>query len=229
MSCDNPGNNAQLIAACSCKTASDALNVAVTNYEKQLEDYTKKQAVYNSALNNYNTLHSQWSSDKSNQIATLTNEKIRSGCGKFCDQGWNETDKEYCWATADYNRFCQRNSDQVNKDLGPWLSLHPEPQSPSKPEAFAGSPPTGNNILCCSQLFNNIDANSVHFTNTSQNCSQEINKQIADASGKPYTPTSSTPWIMTKTGKLIILAIVVLLLLISISLVTFASQKTEQN
>jgi hypothetical protein len=74
-----------------------------------------------------------------------------------------------------------------------WNSRNPQPTEPT----FNENPPTapsGNNIQCCSQLFSDISAASVNFTNIQQQCSQTIQNQINDATRPPpTTPPPTTP------------------------------------
>jgi hypothetical protein len=40
--------------------------------------------------------------------------------------------------------------------------------------------PSGNNILCCSQEFSDINANSVNFKDIVQNCNQKIENNLSN-------------------------------------------------
>jgi hypothetical protein len=92
----------------------------------------------------------------------------------------------------------------VNQDLSPWDRDNPQPLPPSggtngtAQACDSCKPPTGINIVCCSQNFSDITSGNNINIDAVQNCSQTVNSQIeaaikAAAVPPPVASTAMTP------------------------------------
>lgn len=187
---DNILKNPLLESLCACKKASDDLSSALTTYNKQVEDYNLGLERHKELKIKYNNDVSVWETNKQNTINSLKAERKYTNCElipKACHlafgSGWTfDNSQGGCGTWAGTQNNCKRTSTQITTDLGPWLSSNPSPKDPGE---YQGKPPnnapSGININCCSQLFNDIDATNVNFSNITQNCSQIIQTKIEEA------------------------------------------------
>ena len=197
MSCSNPGNNQQLINACACENAANELATTFNQYNIDLQSFNQLNTQYQINYHNYQNALLQWNTNKQNQINSLASEIQMAGCGACgtnpgCPSGWQGLSTQHCGTfNALCNQPCQRTQPQIGIDLGPWLAANPEPISPGPQPIFSEKPPSGINIECCSQLFQNIDASSASFSNIVQQCNQNIQSQIQNSITQ--SPTSLPP------------------------------------
>jgi hypothetical protein len=241
--CLNTNGNTQLANACACEKAANDLSNSFTIYQANVNTYNTNAANYNTAWEKYQSDLSTWNTNRQNQKNTLLNENRDSGCGacgteQGCPSGWVDNGRFGCglWNTL-CNHHCKRSDNQAEIDLGPWLSQNPKPSPP--PGGTNGTvtpcsdcnPPSGNNVLCCSQLFSNITGNT-NFSDIQQQCNQIIKQQITDAVTPTVTPnqaspvvtptvTQTTPFFTTNINQvnkieIIVLIVIVLLILLLI-------------
>jgi hypothetical protein len=185
MTCPYYGNDLNLKTACGCLEQVASLANALDKYEKDYENYSKDMAEYNLNYQKWQNRYDRWSSDKASQEKQLADERIHAGCGacgtnKGCPGGYDWKNRVGCWGGGFCDNICGRNKDQINIDLQSWLIVNPEPSPPLKP-TFEKKPPSGNNIVCCSQLFSNINAKDVNFSNISQQCALKVQQDINDS------------------------------------------------
>ena len=209
---ENIAKNPNLSSPCSCLASSNAIIKAVDAYETQIKKYNADHAQSQSDHAKWNSDNTIWETNKQNKENQLTNEIKSAACGpagtnQKCDSafgsGWIKDNHQGCQfncvnffganaCTAGYQDNCKRSQDQIKADMGPWLSQNPKPKKPADFAQTFPSAPSGNNVQCCSQIFDNINATNINFDNIKQQCSQEINKQIINAvSDAP--PVTSTP------------------------------------
>jgi hypothetical protein len=206
---ENIAKNPNLSSPCSCLASSNAIIKAVDAYETQIKKYN---ADYAQSLSEHTKLSSDktiWDTNKQNKENQLSQEIKSASCGpagtnQKCDSafgsGWIKDNHQGCQfncvnffganaCTGGYQDNCKRSRDQITADMGPWLSQNPEPPKPHVFTQSFPSAPSGNNVQCCSQIFDNIKGTTVNFDNIKQQCTQEINKQITEAvSAIPVTP-----------------------------------------
>jgi hypothetical protein len=136
----------------------------------------------------------------------MVNDGTYTG-GAFSHENCSICDLLGCRVTG-CKASCKYNDDNIASYMATWVQRNPQPQLTVQKPVFLQEPPTGNNVQCCSQLFENINATSVNFSNISQNCSQSITNQInallattAPPTTTPTvtTPVPTTPAIMTPT------------------------------
>jgi hypothetical protein len=159
---------------------SDFENTKYYN-EVTLPEYNAKLAAWNARANERQRQIEQWTNNYNNLQRTYAQEVVRSGCGNNCWGGWVENDKEYCWSTANYNRWCSRSTDIVERDAlanaGPRPSPFTEqqPQLPAKPAL--STPPVS--ITCCPNIANisgsEITDSTIQQTN---DCANNLDKQL---------------------------------------------------
>lgn len=195
LDCSNPGNNTQLASACACQAASNELQHAVAQYESEYEAYSVQQAAYQAAYGKWQTAHTAWVTKKQNDLHDFSTQVQQwNHCvlwtGVYGHDDWCSNDISPGWVQVGAGQYdCAYGSGRGNCSPGPsaiavfnstWLANNPEPQAPSPVPAFAEKPPTVN-ISCCSQLFQNITADSANFSGITQQCQQNITSQIAAA------------------------------------------------
>lgn len=202
---ENIAINPTLASPCGCLESSNALATAVNTWETAITQYNSDFTTYQTADAKYVIDKQKWDTDKTNKVNELTNEKRnwnncidanRAYNDGYCEQDIAPNWKQVGWTQSNCGFYrkgiCQRSAQQVTNDLIPWLSQNPEPIRPQIFNKTFPSAPTGNNIQCCSQIFDNIDATSVNFNNIKQQCSQEINRQIIEAQlPPPLVPSNS--------------------------------------
>lgn len=126
--------------------------------------------------------------------------------------------------------LCARGSGQT-KIFNDYNTEKPntDPQNSSKVWLNKGAPKQpgsipSNNIICCSQIFNdiNVKAGNLDIKNINQNCSQRINERLKTESKKetqtkPSTPITSNNKSGIDTNTITIIIVIVILLLLSSS------------
>jgi len=214
MSCANP-NTPALKSLCACESAANMLAESLRTYQAEKLAHTTACNNYKNAWATYQTKHQNWKTNRQNKINELTNEqRIWNNCvlwtGVYGHDDWCQSDtgfgkqtgaSQHGCAYGQGKGECKRTSDQINNDLGPWLSQNPEPSQP--PGGTNGvcapcstcEPPSGINIQCCSQVFSDINSGNNLTIESIQNCQQEIKQQIAAATTTPptTTPPTTTP------------------------------------
>lgn len=207
---ENIAKNPNLSSPCSCLESSNAIIKAVDAYETQIKKYNADYAQSQSEHAKWNSDTTIWETNKQNKKNQLSQEIKSASCGspgtnQKCDSafgsGWIKDNHQggcnyncvnFFGANAcssGYQDNCKRSQDQITADMGPWLSQNPAPKKPAEFTQSFPSAPSGNNVQCCSQIFDNIKGTTVNFDNIKQQCTQEINKQITDAvSAIPDTP-----------------------------------------
>lgn len=209
--CDNPKPGSQLASACSCQNSSKALDKALKDYDNQLEQYNTQSAAYTKYQNDLQDWQGRYDREKS----SFSNQKQGGTCSagwncgnSNCPTGWTNDGSvsgaqgncQICFGIICANTGCSvscRPDDQnIANHMSDWVNSNPKPSVVSQPSQ--PSAPSGNNIQCCSQLFQNITANSANFDNIKQQCTQQIQNAINDASKPPPQPTP-TPTVPTPT------------------------------
>lgn len=202
--------NSQLANACACKKASNALEAAMNTYTAQYEKYNADIVAYNAAR----AAHDRWQNMSgeyaswNDKRAQLIDEKkpwnncvawndTQSGahndwCRNDAGQGWYHAGQTGSGCSAGFGKgVCQRTTDQVIVDLRNAGYNAGEPAVPGQP--IPPIPPNGNNIQCCSQMFSNITADNINFSDIQQNCSQTIQQQIQSAISATTAQTTLPP------------------------------------
>lgn len=235
--CDNPPAGSQLETSCSCKKNSQALEDALKIYTDSIEENARINANNQKLQNDYNTSHSKWKSDRDAERSRLSTERKLSPCEwvPVCkDNGWHSSGNNVaCPGISGWSSQCYRDPSKVDTDILNWDAVNKEPVAPSLLNVTPVNAPTGINIVCCSQIFENISADSLKFENLSQECSIKIDDDISKASdtssdkpkdasipntvtpntvtSKPVTPNSDN--LIIKYAPLAILIIIILLIL----------------
>jgi cobalamin biosynthesis Mg chelatase CobN len=266
--------NPQLASACSCRKASNALIKQSETYQTSIQDWTKRLDEHQNStakLNRWTQKIGEYNiwAQKENELrdekkqwnSCVVWNETQSGkhddwCRNDIGSGWYHSGQSKGPCTPGWGRgVCQRTNDQIQLDLNnagyaaakPNVSPHPGAQP---------SPPGGNNVQCCSQLFQNITAADVKFSEIIQQCTQQINNQIDAAlntttTQQPTTQQQPTKQLSTtqqpttqqatkqlsttqstaeleKNNQIIIIIIVILILLcISISIIIFSMEIEE--
>jgi len=221
--CTNPDpTNPQLLSACGCQTAANALADAFNVYEQTVESNNAIDAVYNNQMDIYNTELSQWQQKYNAQKGELQSPRQQGGCApagncsaSSCPGGWdsdgsingNTDNCNICFGKLCGTTGCQVNckpsNDTITQQMNTWQSQNPAPFQPAKPAIQVVNPPTGNNIQCCSQMFSNINAASANFSNIQQNCTQSITNTINQALAQDTTIQKTTDQYVSEGAALI--------------------------
>lgn len=180
--CANAIKGSQLEIACNCRKTLEKLNDAVDLYKVQIDKQNNDQKAMN-----------QWNQKKAARKEVLNKERKKwNNCvdGNLCNS------KPDAWCTNDlgsgwifdtciqddcglYRRgVCKRSEENINSILNKEFDII----KPPEPVAI-GDAPSGNNIQCCSQIFNDITADNVEFNKISQQCTQIIDEKINGVSG----------------------------------------------
>ena len=211
--CDNPdllNGNPQLQSACDCRKAMIALKNSQRIYQNQMQKYNDDMTKYNDQM----AKHTRWR-NKSGEYSNWKNreEQLRNDSKPWNNcvdwlrasgsstHEWCRTDHGSDWyhsgATGEGcfpgfgKGLCKLTNIGIDNIIRKEGYYALEPSIPLQPQI--PTPPTGNNIVCCSQLFSNINASNVNFENISQNCSQIINNNIQDSLKKSETPSQVNP------------------------------------
>uniref|UniRef100_A0A6C0ECX8 Uncharacterized protein n=1 Tax=viral metagenome TaxID=1070528 RepID=A0A6C0ECX8_9ZZZZ len=208
MACDNP-TTSQLISLCSCQKAANALAESLKIQEAEVTAYKNRRIDYEAKYTAWQKTKETWDTNRQNERNNLGNQEIEKRCGTLgaserCQGGWHESGKgQHGCALALESIRCKRDGGQIDQDLGGWLAANPEPKPPAGGDAngvyqacSTCDAPSGNNLLCCSQLFTDISANKVDIK-TAQTCEQKITNQITNIQTATTAPapgsTSSAP------------------------------------
>ena len=215
MSCSDLTNAShQLKNACACQSAALNLTDALNLYKSNLIANTNAQTIYNNLWHSYQTQLNTWLTQKADKRKSLEGEsKTWNNCvlwtGVYGHDNWCRSDtgfgrqyaagQEGC-LLGQGKGYCQRTSEQVNSELDIWIGNNPAPSPPGGGEngtaATCGTPcnpPSNNNILCCSQLFNDINAGKDVNITALQECTQsEVNSALKPNSTTPL-PNNSIP------------------------------------
>ena len=179
---------------CKCLSDSELLKNAVNEYHNTIETNNQLTANYTEQEQKYISDKSEWDNRHNNNQDSVNNQRTWSGCAaaNSCDmaKGWCNGDWtaegstescQICWGPICANTGCKAQcklSDDKRRAVDQdWVNQNRPPNPPPKPD-FKNPDPPNVNIQCCSQLFQNINAGSIQFSNISQNCTQEINNQI---------------------------------------------------
>jgi hypothetical protein len=210
--CSNTGNDLQKKNACNCQNALDKLYQALTDYENNMKTYNKNFDHYNEMTQRYN----DWTNKTGAfymfkaPYDALANEGRWGKCAAWpavssgSHDGWCNSDLGTSgWIDANEpgghgcgpgfgSLTCKRSPSQVDIDFN---KEHPEyqavkPKVPAKPDMPYA--PTGNNIECCSQIFNDIKASDVKFNNVMQQCQQTINQSFNNNNSTLSIQSSNT-------------------------------------
>lgn len=194
-------NNSQLASACACKRASDAFVNLVKQYEDDFQNYNIKHAKYQ----NYLLQKQRWQQGYDNVQSAFAAQRQNGSCAAAwacgssdCPSGWEDDGSvrgrtgncRIAGVNTGCSIRCKPSSSTIDAHMNEWKRTNPEPEAVAPP-GEAPSPPSGNNILCCSQLFSGITADNLNLQDITQQCSQTINTQIAQAIA-PTTPTQTT-------------------------------------
>jgi hypothetical protein len=206
MSCDNPITS-QLISLCSCQKAATALQESLRIQEAEVTAHKNRRIDYEAKYKKWQTDHESWLIKKKVQYAYWAGLRAKKNCElrekqQNCDNGWNEISNNDCgWFR--HERECKLSEEAIQSNMAPWYLENPEPKPPAGGDAngvyqacSTCNAPSGNNILCCSQLFNDISANKVDIK-TALTCEQKITDQITYIQRATTAPapgsTSSAP------------------------------------
>lgn len=189
-------------------------------YKKDHDDWENKQGRFKQYSNygkkNPFRIEWGWASDDANEYCKKCARGETLGDGRNCkstndnrlgSDGYNDNrrDGEWGWHVAGSRKFwtCEKSDakiaqenqaykEQYEPDADPedssktWTGLN----EPEKPEFNPNI-----NIQCCSQIFDDIKGGrDVNFSDIKQNCTQNINQQVEDASnGVTPSPTTNSP------------------------------------
>jgi hypothetical protein len=106
-----------------------------------------------------------------------------SGCSKA---PWNYT--TYAQCENGVAGLCKRTKNLIDQELEAAGYNKSKPSTPGAPKDVN----IANTILCCSQNFSELKADTINFNNIKQDCNLNITNQI-NAALKPPTPPASTP------------------------------------
>ncbi len=202
--CNSPKNE-QERSLCACQQSTNALVKLLDDYTARYVQYTASVAEYNRLDTEYKAALSSWTSRMEAERSRLGNEDSYRKCGgcgtnQGCQSGWRWDRQEGCGFLG-CRAICKRNNDQIDRDMSAWYSANAKPQPPNKDAIVLAVPtaPSNNNIMCCSQIFSdiNVEGGSAELSNINQNCSQKIDNAIkaggSQPSGTSGTSTPSTP------------------------------------
>lgn len=238
--CNNPRND-QERNLCACQQSTNALTNALNSYETKYTAYTSSVAEYNRQHSDWQTRHSAWQSNRNARRNVLANEEKWAGCGACgsnpgCPGGWrwdrNANGCHASWLPGNgCEQVCKRNDDTINRDMSGWDAENPQPAQPNRDAIVLASPspPSNLNIMCCSQIFSDIqvEGGDVNLQNVSQNCQQQIQNKLNEPDPPPPEPTPvlASAATGTETGgdgnrkkMFLIIAIVVLIIFFSCSI-----------
>jgi hypothetical protein len=201
--CNNP-KNSQEQNLCSCKKATDTMASALEKYTTDYTAYTDYVTARNAAIQKYDRWknmsgeYSNWATRKQE----LTDEKKTwNNCvlwtGIFNHDDWCQGDTGFAKQTGANQHGCalgsgkgecQRNDSQVNEQLRREGYNAAEPSIPSERQVPQFTSNT--NILCCSQIFNDISVQggAADFSNINQNCQQRITNELNYSPPAPASP-----------------------------------------
>ncbi|NDC95113.1 hypothetical protein EB118_12495 [bacterium] len=199
--CDNAKEGTSLYLACMCKKASEELEKSAKIYNTTLEKYNKKLVEFNNAQSKYEGDIRDWRNRRDNKRKDLSNERSYRGCGtcgggnQGCQGGWEWADNnngcnlclgKLC-SNSGCEQICKRSGGEIDREMNSWYAGNPEPQAPSDKEfkslesVVKDNVPRGNQVTCCSQMFENVTAQSVNFNDVKQNCNNKIDQDIQNA------------------------------------------------
>lgn len=236
--CNNPRND-QERNLCACQQSTNALTNALNSYETKYTAYTSSVAEYNRQHSDWQTRHSAWQSNRNARRNVLANEEKWAGCGACgsnpgCPGGWRwERNANGCGALNwGCEQVCKRTDETINRDISGWDAENPQPAQPNRDAIVLASPspPSNLNIMCCSQIFSDIqvEGGDVNLRNVSQNCQQQIQNKLNEPDPPPEpTPVLASAATGTETGgdgnrkkMFLIIAIVVLIIFFSCSIIS---------
>ena len=238
--CKSAIEGTALASACACSSAAQSLKALSDNYVDSNLAWQVKDAAYNkyiSDLSVYNKVYADKLNTMKNQ-QSLGLHCINADYGlndAYCindnspgwhQTGWTDNTRGSSGSCGAYKaQVCQRTDTQAVIDATLAVGMTaPNAVNPPGPSPI---PPSGSNIMCCVQDFNNITAKDVNFTNIQQNCNQKIGGMIASALTSPNIPnttpisntTSSTESefdsFVSQNSTMLIIGIVIILLLSS--------------
>jgi len=246
--CKTPRND-QEKSLCACLQATDAYSRLIGIYEDALEEYAFSSASYQrwktihdrwkAKTNEYSRFRGRWG-NWGKPDSFRSNERGMSRCGYRSDS-WDDWD-DHC-REHDFRFSVDRNDDAwtycaflCRKDASAVESekkeySHAEPvadpenlnkvwkgmQVPSKPVY-----PPGSNILCCSQIFTDINiGNDANFENINQECRMKIQKELdskdgSDGSDGPGGPDGPGGFLGAVDGTWQLVWLLVLLLITTV-------------
>ena len=227
--CATAQSGTQLGSLCACSASSSALQSALTSYENQFTLYNTEQANYSTYVNAqakwlelYNTEQNSFSSQRQGSSTCAPAGNCQNSAGG-CQNGWGSdgtisgnVDNCNIWGVSTGCRVqCSPNQATISNHMSSWQNSNPAPAVVVNP-GNSPSAPSGINIQCCSQLFSNITANSVNFSDINQQCGQKIGAQIAAAAASTSNTSassSSNPSTSSNTTKMIVYIIAGLLII----------------
>lgn len=207
--CSSVNLNTQEKNLCSCKLATDTMVKTLETYTANYTAYTDYVTARNLAIqkqNNWKNMtgeYSNWATRKK-QLTNEIKNTINWACegaswdGRF---GWCSNDhggdwefdhhSKDSWQACSFTHKCKRKTSSVDRILREEGYNAAEPIIPSERQAPQFT--SNNNILCCSQLFSNINVQggAAEFSNINQNCQQQINNALNNPS--TTSPPTTSP------------------------------------
>jgi hypothetical protein len=260
--CNNPKNN-QEQALCSCKQATDTFTKSYDDYNKKYNEYKSDLDSYNRWVNKHEDWKAlrgdfKWIADKKSNLANehkewnncvAWNETQSGKHSDWCNNenyGWEHVGQSGggCWPGFGKG-VCARTSWRVDQEIqGDISNSEPKADPQDSSKYWLGMPvpqppqqPNGTNIMCCSQIFSDINVKdgNANISNISQNCSLQLEQQLSKSTSTAASlPTTSTPTTTstpattgtstpgtpsdTQTTLIFMVLLIVLLLCFSISL-----------
>ena len=223
--CKSKGLTDSQRALCACLDATQTFKKAFEMYIKDLKKYnenTKSYKEWKKAWNDWNSKTGGFDVYKNHGVNAQFWANDHDGTC-WWGENWNSAhqwchdmasakglDGKHYWARkwgmckGRYGNFlCGKPDETVTKQLLEYANAEPKAwlglAEPTPPQ-----PVSGNNIMCCSQLFEDIKVNggNADFSNVIQNCLQKITTKLtkndtSSSSSSPNTPnapsTQNTP------------------------------------
>ena len=236
--CSNT-KNSQEQNLCSCKIATDTMVKTLEKYTTDYTAYTDYVTARNLAIqkqNNWKNMTGEYSNWATRKKQLTDEKKTWNNCvlwtGIFNHDDWCQGDTGFAKQTGANQHGCalgsgkgecQRNDSQVNEQLRREGYNAAEPSIPSPMEAPQFT--SNNNILCCSQIFNDISVQggAADFSNINQNCQQRITNELTKSPPPVSPPSVSPPPVSpppateTDDNKTVFIITIIIMLFISMS------------
>lgn len=203
---------------CLCVQEFDAYARRTTDFEDQMVEYHNQLAARTKYLADDATWHQNYNYNRNFYESDLRYyghdgyqfDYTASTCGGDCDvnfdsnrsldKSWEPTGNwQYGYNHEQFpvcQNECKLTSQSVDELMDAWKYLNQAPSfvdSPTMPNI-----PSGDNIQCCVNIIQNVNANNIADIN--QKCSQSITEQITEAAGSMTT----TPGPVVQTTELVV-------------------------
>jgi hypothetical protein len=229
--CTKPNLSQQEQSLCSCKLATDTIVKAYDNYQLELLDFVSKDASYIRWNQKYTRWQNKTGEyEKYKKYDGVNREFWANSHDGTCwwGENWNAAHdwchwaanqkgydgenywaKSWGWCSGRHGNFlCKKQDETVNNQNNAYKADMPITDPDSDKQWFNFSPPvkpelniSNNNILCCSQIFSdiNVSGGPTEISNINQNCQQRIINELNNPAPTPSTSTPSTSTPSTST------------------------------